>query len=167
MTKADLSDDLTSKLIMDQALIGRVITQATSIEHMINAYVAEFYTRCPNADYQPIYLAFMYDLMNGRGISLDTKINILAKIYKRLLGDKNKLNKSLFKNWLKIRNMFAHGTYIGGKGILYGGEFFDVGEQAENHAEQQIRIHAELDKLSDLRGPYFSQFPTKKWEKKK
>lgn len=159
------TNSFTAKLITEQALIGRVITQATSIEHMINAYIADFYTRCPNGDYQAPYLAFIYDIMNDRGVSLETKISILLKIYERRFGKANKPSRSLFEKWLQIRNKFAHGTYIADKGILYGGEYFDVTKLADEHAGLQIRINAELEKFAELRGPYFSHFPTK--EKKK
>lgn len=160
-----MADDFTQKLFVEQSLIGRVITQATSIEHMIDGYIAEFYTRCPNTNYQATYLAFMYDVMNDRGVSLDTKINILCKIYKRMYGANGKLNRTLFSNWLKIRNIFAHGTYIADKGILYGGEFFDVAEQADKHAKLHLKIHAELERIADLRCSYFNQFPIKEQEK--
>ncbi len=159
------SDNCTDKLTLELGLIGRVIAQATSIESMINAYITEFYTRCPKANYQATYLAFMFDVMNDRGISLDTKINILAKIYERMHGNSGKLNRTLFSNWLKIRNIFAHGTHIADKGILYSGDFFDVEEQAKKHAELQIKINAELERAADLRGPYFNQFPTKEQKK--
>lgn len=162
-----MSDDFTQKLIVEQALIGRVITQATSIEHMINAYTAEFYTRCPAADYQATYLAFIYDIMNDRGVSLDTKVNVLFKIYERMFDTENKPSKSLFTNWLSIRNKFAHGTYITDKGILYSGEFFDVAELADKHAKLQVKVNVELEKFAELRGPYFNHFPAKKWEAQK
>ena len=157
--------DFTDKLVIDQALIGRVITQATSIECMIDSYIAEFYTRCPDGYYQESYLAFIYDIMNDRGVSLGTKKRILLKIYKREFGKANRPNSSLFDKWLQIRNKFAHGTYITDKGILYGGEYFDVTELANEHAELQIRINAELQKFAGLRGPYFNHFPMK--DKKK
>ena len=159
--------DATNRLVLDQVLIGRVMTQATSIERMIGAYIAEFYTRCPAADYREVYLAFMYDVMDSRGVALDTKIEILSKIYQRMLGKDHKLNKTLFKKWLKIRNILAHGVYITDKGILYGGEFSDINKLAASHANLQVSIHAELERLSDLRGPYFNHFPTKEWENQK
>jgi len=157
-----MSDEYTQKLIIEQALIGRVITQATSIEHIINAYTAEFYTRCSSADYHETYLAFIYDIMNDRGISLDTKVTVLFKIYKRMFAAENKPSKTLFTSWLSIRNKFAHGTYVADKGILYGGEFFDVTELADKHAKLQIKVNLELERFVELRGPYFNYFPTKK-----
>lgn len=150
----DMTQDFAQKLLLEQALIGRVVTQATAIEHIIDAYIATFYTRCPAADYQEPYLAFMYDIMNDRGVGLDTKIGILSKVSARLTG--HKLNRTLFTNWLAIRNKFAHGTYIADKGILYGGEFYDVNELADQHATLQIKVNAELEKLSELCGPYFN-----------
>lgn len=162
-----MSEDFAQKLLLEQALIGRVITQATSIEHMIDAYIADFYTRCPAAEYQAPYLAFIYDIMNDRGVSLNTKISIIFKIYVRLYGPENKPSRSLFDKWVDVRNIFAHGNYIADKGILYGGEFYDVSELADKHAKLQLKINIELEKFAELCGPYFNHFPTKEWERKK
>lgn len=160
-------DNFAQKMLIDQALIGRVMTQSTMVENMINAYVADFYTRCPNADYHASYLAFIYDMMNDRGVSLNTKVSILLKIYVRLYGTENKPSRSMFDKWVDVRNIFAHGNYIADQGVLYGGEFYDVQELADKHAKLQVKVNAELEKFAELRGPYFNHFPTKKWEDKK
>lgn len=157
-----MSNDLVQKLIMEQCLIGRVITQATSIERIIDAYITDFYTRCPGTDYQTQYLAFIYDIMNDRSISLNAKVSILIKIYVRLYGSENKPSRTIFDNWIKVRNIFAHGSYIADSGILYSGEFYNVSELADRHAKLQQKINIELEKFAELRGPYFNYFPTKK-----
>ena len=167
MSTINANEDFTEKLLTDQILIARVITQATAIETIVNAYIAEYYTRCPEGDYKASYLAFIYDVMNDRGMTLDTKVKVLLKIYVRMFGKENKPSKSLFDKWLNIRNKFAHGSYIAEQGILYSGEFFEVKKLAEYHAELQQTINRELDKLAELRGPYFNHFPTKEWEKNK
>ena len=141
--------DFTQKLLLEQALIGRVITQATSIEHMIDAYIADFYTRCPVADYQAPYLAFIYEIMNDRGVSLNTKISILIKIYVRLYGLENKPSRSLFERWVDVRNIFAHDNYIINKGVLYSGKFYDVAELADKHANLQLKKNIELEKFDE------------------
>ena len=157
-----MNNILEHKIITEHAMIARVITQATTIETMLNAYIADFYTRCPNDNYQAPYLSFIYDIMNERSMSLYTKIGVLFKVYKRLHGrNVTKSTKTLFEKWLSIRNKFAHGDYIADKGILYNGEFFDVQELANKHAELQVKVLAALEGYADLRGPYFNQFPVK------
>jgi len=157
-----IENNLEQIIFSEQALIARVITQATTVENMLNAYIADFYTRCPRGDYQAAYLSFVYDIMNDRSMSLYAKVGILFKVYKRLHGKcVSKSTKSLFEEWLSIRNKFAHGSYIPGSGILYNGVFYEVEELANKHATLQIRILATLEDYSDLRGPYFNQFPLK------
>lgn len=155
------SNDFTNNLTVDCVLLGRVMTQATMLESMIDAYIAEYYTRCPSGSYQNSYLSFMYDVMNDRSVSLNTKKNILFKIHERLHGKAvSKGVKKLFDDWLGIRNKFAHGKHIGA-GILYHGELFDVKDLANKHALLQTKILATLEQYSELRGPYFNHFPIK------
>lgn len=157
-----MNNSLDQKIITEHTLIARVITQATIVENMLNAYIADFYTRCPKGDYQAPYLAFNYDIMNDRSMSLYTKIALLFKVYKRIRGESvSKSTKTLFEEWLSIRNKFAHGNYIVDVGILYNGVIFEVQELANKHAELQIKVLASLEDLAELRGPYFNQFPIK------
>lgn len=162
-----MNEYFSQKLIKEHALIARVVTQSTLIESIIDAYIAEYYTRCPEGSQQGSYLSFLYDVMNERTISLDTKKNILFKIYQRL--DSKKPSSSSYKTfdkWLSIRNMFAHGRYIPDKGILYNGQFFDVEKLAEQHADLQQKIHAILQKYhKELAGSYFNHIPLKEGEK--
>lgn len=160
------TDDFAQKIITQHALIARVITQATSIESIINAYIAEYYTHHPNSDYQNSYLSLIFDILNNRSVSLNTKIEILFKVFKRI--DKNRIGKgdnATFVHWLEIRNIFAHGKMINDK-ILYYGNFFDIQEQSDKHAGYQIKINVILDKFSELRGQYFNQFPIREESKK-
>jgi len=155
-------DDFTQKLIIEQSLIGRVITQATTVEAIINAYIAEYYTRCPNGNYQQSYLTFISDVMNEQSVSLYAKINILYKIHTHMYGTSvPKVTKKLFEDWLSVRNKIAHGQYIADQGILYRGEIFDVQELTDKHAKLQLSISAKLESWAELRGPYFAHIPIK------
>ncbi len=156
-------DDFTEKLIEDQLVIGRVITQASTLEGMINAYIAEFYTHCSASDYRNLYVIFIQDVLDNKFISLNTKIDILFKIFRRI--DRNRLNRGdrkLFEEWLRIRNIFAHGKQIGKEGgseILFGGTFFDIQNLAKESASLQLKLQVFLERYSELRGQYFNLVP--------
>lgn len=158
-----MKEDFSQRIFTEHALIAHVITQSTLIESIIDAYIAEYYTRCPNGSQQERYLSFLYDIMSERAISLDTKKNILFKIFKRLDGKKPPTSAyQTFEKWLSIRNKFAHGRYIPDAGILYGGEFFNVEDLANQHASLQIKINDILQRYhNQLVGSYFNQIPLK------
>lgn len=167
MSIADTKNDILNAHIY----IARTIMQANAIEGIVDAYIAEYYTRCPAADYREPYLKFIYDVLSDRGVTFNAKVDILFKIFKRINATyaTNK-NREVYKNWLRIRNKFAHGKYIGddqeGK-LFYSGEYYNVKSLANDFMILQQEINIHLDIYKELRGVYFNHIPTKNWEKKK
>lgn len=164
-------DDFTKKMVQDHMLVARTITQVNMIEQIIDAYIAEFYTRCPAAGYQQPYLALIRDVLHNKGVTLNTKVEILFKIFKRT--DPKRItqgSKKDFQDWMRIRNIFAHGVYVsddGGGKIHLAGEAYVSNDQVEIFMELQQKIHMQLERFSELRGAYFSDMPTAEWGEKK
>lgn len=171
MARLKNSDNSTAVELNTHIFIARTITQANMLEGMIDAYIAEFYTKCPEADYQQPYLTLMYDVLNNSRITLYTKIDILFKVFKRINPDNaTKAKRNIYIKWLELRNKLAHGRFIGdneGGRLLYGGEYYDAATLADEFIKLQQDIMKHLEVYRELRGPYFNHIPTKNWEKKK
>lgn len=158
----DKTDNFDYEFAVSYGLVGRITTQTTMIEGMIDAYIAEFYTRCPaGGDYQNSYLSFIYDVLYEQSMSLYTKIKILFKIYKRIYNTPvPRKTKKLFEDWLAIRNKVAHGNHMG-MNIYYRGEPYNIKDLADAHFKLQLEISAELIKYDPLQGLYFNYHPSK------
>jgi hypothetical protein len=156
------TEDFNDFMITSNLAIAGVMTQVNTVESMINAYIAEFYTRCPAGDYQQPYIVFIADIMDNKFISLSAKIDILFRTFNHISKEKAKGRRASFNKWLEIRNKLAHGNIIGGKNkILYGGEFYDAKALREDFSKSQLKIMATLEVFSELRGPYFNHYPVK------
>ncbi len=170
-TDANQLNETIDELLGVPIAVARTISQANMIEGMIDAYIADFYTRCPAADYQASYLAFRWDILANRNVTLNAKIDILFKVFKRVNAIyATKASRKKYTAWLEIRNKFAHGQQISsseGDKLFYGGEFLDAKALADEFMTHQQAIIAHMDKYGELRGPYFNQIPTKEWESKK
>lgn len=151
------------KIIEQNILIARVVTQVSAIESIINSYIADFYTKCPEGDYKEPYLCFIFDILSGKYITVFQKVDILFKVFKRIDSTRvSNRDKNLFGDWIHIRNIFAHGTVFHekeGMKILFNGKFYDIDSEAERHAKIQIEIHEVLDRYPELVGPYLSHTP--------
>jgi len=163
--------DVICKALGVHISVAQTITQANMVEGMIDAYIAEFYTRCPAADYQAPYLAFRWDVLANRNVTLNAKIDILFKVFKRIdPAHATKANRKKYVAWLEIRNKFAHGQQVGspeGDKLFYGGEFFNAEALADDFMAHQRAIMVHMHKYAELKGPYFNRIPTKNWEGKK
>lgn len=175
MTSSNLDGDqiaeAVNQLLGVQLSTARTISQANMLEGMIDAYIADFYTRCPTGDYLAPYLAFRWDVLANRNITLNTKIDILFKTYKRVNpANATKRYRKNYTKWLEIRNKFAHGSHVGGQEgdeLFYGGEFLDAQKLADEFMTLQQKIMNHMGLYNELRGPYFNNIPKKRWEKKK
>lgn len=163
MTKKGIDSEL------EQLSVARTITQANMIEGMMDAYIAEFYTRCPAGDYLQPYLALIYDVLASRNMTLNAKVDILFKVYKRINPKHaTKKHRKNYAAWIEIRNKFAHGRHIGssdGYKLFYAGEFLNVTALADEFMEYQRKITEHMEVYSELRGAYFNQIPTRAWER--
>ncbi len=156
-------DPFTTQLVAAHIAIARVITQATLVEGIINAYIAEYYTRCPDGGYQNSYLAFMFDILDNRFVSLNTKIDILFKVLSRVDPARvAKGSRKQFEDWVRCRNICAHGRMIGDT-ILHEGRHHNPQAIADQALAMQGNIMNLLDAYPELRGPYFNLTPTKDW----
>ncbi|NCO10812.1 hypothetical protein GW930_02825 [Candidatus Saccharibacteria bacterium] len=159
MTDKASENNSISDIIMNHALLGRVMAQATAVETLIDACIAEYYTHCPDGDYQNSYLTLTFDVLNHKGVTLSTKVDILFKVFSRVdLARVKPGDRKAFDDWLHVRNIFAHGKMIDGA-LLYNGKYYNIQDQANKHAELQVRINTVLDRFSNLRGRYFGNLP--------
>lgn len=149
-------------VVRDYNSIALVITQANAIERTIDSIIANYYTR-REGDYQGVYLAFIYDVLYDKGVTLNTKIEILFKTLKK--HDSSRIikgSKKNFQDWLKIRNILAHGQYIHNPGngkILFAGKSYSPKNEKDRFMEYQRKILHQLDLFSELYGPYFYDIP--------
>lgn len=158
-----------SEIEKSQLKIARVIINANNTEAILNKYIAEFYTKVPDGDYKEAYLAFLHDIVSQRYISLDSKIQILRNIFKKI-DDSRRLKQvvpqgDIFEKWIKVRNKFAHGelmAYEGSERLLYNGEIFNIDSLAKEFGERNRKIMEVLGKYTELEGPYFNMFRAKK-----
>jgi hypothetical protein len=155
--------NLSEKIIIDHAAIARVIVQSALMESIINAYIAEYYIHCSKSDYLKPYLFFINDILESNDFSLNAKINVLFKVFKRIDGNKvKKGDRELFNKWLRIRNICAHGKMIGGMvdgKILHGGEWYDIQSLANEFMQYQAKMNEMLSRYSKLKGRYFNFIP--------
>lgn len=149
-------------LIRDYNSIALVITQANAIERTVDSIIADYYTR-REGDYYGAYLAFIYDVLYDKGVTLNTKIEILFKILKK--HDNSRIiqgSKKNFQDWLRIRNILAHGQYIHDPGngkILFAGKSYNPKNEEGRFMEYQRKILHQLDLFSELYSPYFYNIP--------
>ena len=167
-SRDDKLGETISKLLGVPLAVARTITQANMMEGMIDAYIADFYTRCPAADYKASYLAVRWDILANRNVTLNAKIDILFKVFKRIdPAHATSTYRKKYVTWLEIRNKFAHSQQVGssdGDKLFYGGEFLDAEALANDFMTYQQEIMIHMDKYAELKGPYFNHIPTKEWE---
>lgn len=149
-------------VVRDYSSIALVITQANAIEQIIDSIIANYYTG-REGDYHEVYLAFIHDVLYDKGVTLNTKIEILFKILKK--HDSSQILKGSKKNfqaWLKIRNILAHGRYIHNPGngrILFAGKSYSPKDEEYRFMRFQRKILYQLELFSELYSPYIYNIP--------
>lgn len=154
---ADADKDISKQIIDAQLMIAQIITQASAIETIIDSYIADFYTKS-GSDYKNNYLCLQYDILNNRGVSLNTKIDVLFKIFERINKDDIPSHK-MFINWVDKRNIIAHGKMIDAD-LFYHGKKYNISNLRNEFFKLQTGVNAALELYhSALGSNYFGLLP--------
>ncbi|MFZ1301635.1 MAG: hypothetical protein WAQ27_03645 [Candidatus Microsaccharimonas sp.] len=139
-----MDTNVAQRIIEQNLLIARVITQVSIVEHLIDSIIADYYTNSVPGTNDHRSLVFQTDILSDKYMTIFQKKDILFKVFKRV--DATRLikgDKKAFDDWIHIRNIFAHGKVIHGQldaQMHFQGQFYDIDKEAQRHAELQRKV---------------------------
>lgn len=115
----------------DLIKIGMIVEKVNSTEMRINNIIINYYADKNKKE------AFLNDFMFAGRLRLNDKL----KIFKSVLKRKNiGYDDSNIENWIKIRNMVAHGIPVDNNAIVFNGNFYNIEGQFSNFKKLQLKM---------------------------